>query len=36
MVGSVFGLACGLLAVAGPVALVGLLLQKRRDEPAFL
>jgi len=51
MVGSVFGLACGLLAVrrnrsavawfmgglvAGPLALVGVLVQRRRDEPAFL
>ena len=51
MVGSVFGLICGLLAIRrnrsavgwfamgglfGPVALVTILVQKRRDEPAFL
>jgi hypothetical protein len=51
MVGSVFGLVCGLLAIkrnrsavlwfvlgliAGPIALLAVLLQQRRDEPAFL
>ena len=51
MVGSVFGLICGLLAVrrnrsavgwfvmgglVGPIALVTILVQQRRDEPAFL
>ena len=51
MVGAVFGLICGLLAIrrnrtavgwfilglgTGPIALVWLLTQRRREEPAFL